>query len=273
MNGRGAAIPMGLMAAFLSLAPGAPTSAQTPPFAEAVRAGDMLYLSGQIGARAGAAGPVPGGLEAETRQAMDNIGAVLRRHGLGFGDVVRCLALLTDMDRWGAFNRIYRGYFPPDRLPARSAAGVAALALGAQVEIECTARFPDPPPRAVSAGASLGPYSPAILSDGLIHISGVIPFDAAAKRFAAPDMGAQMAQAFANLDAVLKAAGASRRDVVRATLYLRSAADKPAADAAWSAYFGTSAPPARTTVAGLDWGRDDLRVEIDATARLPEEGR
>lgn len=272
MKAARAGIRMTLMAAILTaLAP--PAAGQTLPFSEAVRAGDTLYLSGQIGARPGDPGPVPGGLAAETRQAMDNIGAVLRRHGLGYGDVVRCLALMTDMSRWGEFNQTYRTYFPADRLPARSAAGVAALALGAQVEVECTARFPDAPPRVVGSGTALGPYSPAIVSGGLIYISGVIPFDAAAKRFAGPDIGAQMAQALANLDAVLNAAGASRRDVVRATLYLRSASDKPAADAAWSSFFGTSAPPARTTVPGLDWGREDLRVEIDAIARAPEARR
>ena len=206
-------------------------SADPLPFSEAVRAGDTLYLSGQIGAAPGTMRPVAGGLPAEARQAMDNIGATLRRNGLGYGDVVRCLVLLTDMGRWGEFNSVYRTYFAPDRLPARSAAGVVALALGAQVEVECTARYPSSP-RAVSVGGALGPYSQAIVSDGLVYVSGVIPFDSATNRFSAVNMAAQMAQAFANLDAVLKAAGVRRSNVVRATLYLRSAADKPAADAA-----------------------------------------
>lgn len=260
-----------LVAAMMSAALAAPGAAQSLPFSEAVRAGDMLYLSGQIGALPGVPAPVSGGMPAQARQTMDNIGAVLRRHGLGYGDVVRCLVLLTDMGRWAEFNEIYRSYFPPDRMPARSAAGAAALALGAQVEVECTARFPETPPRAVAAGTAPGPYAPAVISGGLLYVSGVIPFDAGTRRFAGAAMEAQMAQALANLDAVLKAAGASRKDVLRATLYLRSASDKPAADAAWAAYFGSSAPPARTTVPGLDWGREDLRVEIDAIARAPEE--
>ena len=107
------------------------------PFSSAVRAGDMLYLSGQIGV--GADGRLPLGIEAQTRQAMDNIGAVLRRAGRGWDDVVHCTAMLDTMNDWPAFNRVYVTYFTPGRLPARSALGADGLALGALVEVECQA--------------------------------------------------------------------------------------------------------------------------------------
>ena len=109
------------------------------PFSQAVRVGDVLYLSGSIGEVPGTLKLVPGGLEAESRQAMDNIGAVLRENGLSFRDVFKCTVMLADMAHWAAFNTVYLTYFEPDRLPARSAFGANGLALGALVEIECMA--------------------------------------------------------------------------------------------------------------------------------------
>ncbi|MFL6846035.1 MAG: RidA family protein [Allosphingosinicella sp.] len=109
----------------------------TLPFSSAVRVGDILYLSGQIGALPD--GSLPDGIEAQARQAMDNVGAVLAEAGLGFGDVFHCLVMLADMADWGTFNRIYLDYFEPDRLPARSAFASSGLALGGRIEIECKA--------------------------------------------------------------------------------------------------------------------------------------
>ncbi|MEA3065550.1 MAG: 2-iminobutanoate/2-iminopropanoate deaminase [Sphingomonadales bacterium] len=109
----------------------------TLPFSAAVRAGDVLYLSGQIGALPD--GSLAEGIEAQARQAMANIGAVLGDAGLGFGDVFHCLVMLADMEEWGAFNRVYLEHFEAGRLPARSAFAAAGLALGARLEIECRA--------------------------------------------------------------------------------------------------------------------------------------
>lgn len=110
---------------------------QPLPFSDAVRVGDILYLSGEIGV--GPDGKLPGGIEAQTRQAMDNLGAVLKRAGLGYGDVFHCTAFLADMKDWPAFNKVYVPYFPAGRMPARSAFGASGLALGALLEIECQA--------------------------------------------------------------------------------------------------------------------------------------
>lgn len=108
------------------------------PFSEAVRVGDWLILSGRIGTDSSGK-LVPGGIEAETRQTMESIGAVLKANGASFDNVVKCTVMLTDMKEWPAMNTIYRTYFKPDRMPARSALGVNGLALGARVEIECWA--------------------------------------------------------------------------------------------------------------------------------------
>jgi reactive intermediate/imine deaminase len=117
---------------------GEPTlNGQRLPFSEAVRVGDMLYLSGAIGITAD--GKLPEGIDAQARQAMDNIGAVLKRSNLGFGDVVKCTVMLDNMADWPAFNKVYVTYFPDGKFPARSAFGADGLALGALLEVECMA--------------------------------------------------------------------------------------------------------------------------------------
>jgi 2-iminobutanoate/2-iminopropanoate deaminase len=109
------------------------------PFSQAVRVGDVLYLSGALGNVPGRLELVPGGLEAEARQTMENICSVLEENDLTFADVFKCTVMMADMTKWPDFNRIYLEYFDPERLPARSAFGASGLALGAQVELECCA--------------------------------------------------------------------------------------------------------------------------------------
>jgi reactive intermediate/imine deaminase len=111
------------------------------PFSQAVRVGDVLYLSGALGNVPGKMEIVPGGMEAEARQTMENIAAVLKENGLIFDDVFKCTVMMADMSKWGDFNKVYLTYFKPDRLPARSAFGANGLALGAQVEVECMAHI------------------------------------------------------------------------------------------------------------------------------------
>ena len=106
------------------------------PFSDAVRVGDIVYLSGQLGI---ADGKLPDGIEAQTRQTMDNIGVVLKRAGVGYDRIFHCTAFLSDMKDWPAFNKVYVGYFPDGPLPARSAVDVDGLALGALLELECQA--------------------------------------------------------------------------------------------------------------------------------------
>ena len=107
------------------------------PFSAAVRVGTMLYLSGQIGIDATGA-LVPGGIQAETRQAMENIKAVLEQHGSSLDRVVKATVMLADINEWADMNSVYLTYFS-SHLPARSALGANGLALGARVEIECIA--------------------------------------------------------------------------------------------------------------------------------------
>ena len=141
----------GVIALVLLMEIAVPASAKPPeyfgsdlglPFSEAVQVGDMLFLAGQIGAAPGTMAVVPGGIDAEAKQAMDNVGAVLKRRGLGFDSLVKCTVMLADMKDWPAFNRVYAAYFKPGRFPARSAFGANGLALGGRVEVECWAYNP-----------------------------------------------------------------------------------------------------------------------------------
>jgi reactive intermediate/imine deaminase len=119
-----------------------PFGVPTRPFSPAVRVGNLIFLSGQIGTDGAAAAGnalVPGGIEAETRQAMENIKTTLTAVGSSMDKVVKCTVMMADMKEWDRMNTVYRTYFKPGRLPARSALGANGLALGARVEIECIA--------------------------------------------------------------------------------------------------------------------------------------
>jgi 2-iminobutanoate/2-iminopropanoate deaminase len=107
------------------------------PFSPAVRVGNILFLSGQIGTDS-SGGLVPGGIQAEARQTMENIKDVLERTGSSMDRVVKCTVMMADMKEWPAMNEVYKTYFPGAK-PARSAFGATALALGARTEIECIA--------------------------------------------------------------------------------------------------------------------------------------
>lgn len=108
------------------------------PFSEAARVGDLVLLSGMIGNRPGTLELVPGGIEPETRQTLENVRTVLAAVGASPEDVVKCTVMLDDMGEWPRFNEIYVEFFGEHR-PARSAFGSDGLALGAAVELECMA--------------------------------------------------------------------------------------------------------------------------------------
>jgi reactive intermediate/imine deaminase len=114
------------------------TRAGAAPFSEAVRVGNILYLSGQLGVDSSGA-LASGGIKPETKQVMENIRSVLERNNSGMDRVVKCTVMLTDIADRSAMSEVYVTFFPKDRLPARSTFGTTGLALGAKVEIECMA--------------------------------------------------------------------------------------------------------------------------------------
>lgn len=107
-------------------------------YSQAVRAGKLVFCSGQIPLDPRTCELVTGGIEEQTRRVLDNLGAVLAEAGLGYGDVVKCSVFLTDMNDFPAFDSAYTHYFGASP-PARSTLGVTALPKGARIEVEAIA--------------------------------------------------------------------------------------------------------------------------------------
>ncbi len=108
------------------------------PFSQIVEANGFVFLAGQVGDDPGTPGAVPGGIEAETRAMLDNVGRLLHAAGLDYGDVVKCTVYLRDFTEFAAMNTVYREYFPTEP-PTRATVGVTALAEDFRVEIEVLA--------------------------------------------------------------------------------------------------------------------------------------
>ncbi|WP_299189674.1 RidA family protein [uncultured Aquimarina sp.] len=107
------------------------------PFSDAVQVGNLYFLSGQVGMNHTTRKLVEGGIEAETKQTLENIKAVLGHHDMDMSDVVKCTVILSDINDFAAFNNIYKAYFP--NKPARTTFAAKGLAVGAKIEIECVA--------------------------------------------------------------------------------------------------------------------------------------
>ena len=116
--------------------PDAPTA--IGPYSQAIRAGDFLFVSGQIPLDPSTGTLVTGDVRAQARRVIENLQAILQAAGATCGDVVKTTVFLADMADFAAMNQVYSSFFPKDP-PARSTVAVKGLALGAQVEIECIA--------------------------------------------------------------------------------------------------------------------------------------
>jgi 2-iminobutanoate/2-iminopropanoate deaminase len=112
--------------------------ASSLPFSQVVEANGLVFLAGQVGNAPGESGAVPGGIAAETRQMLDNVGRLLGAVGLGYGDVVKSTVYLRDFADFEAMNQVYREYFPTEP-PTRATVGVTALARDFSIEIEVIA--------------------------------------------------------------------------------------------------------------------------------------
>jgi 2-iminobutanoate/2-iminopropanoate deaminase len=116
--------------------PGIPASSL--PFSPAIEANGFVFLAGQVGDLPGTGARIEGGIEAETRQMLDNVGRLLQAVGLGFGDVVKATVYLVDFDEFARMNGVYCEYFPSEP-PTRATVGVTRLAADYRVEIEVIA--------------------------------------------------------------------------------------------------------------------------------------
>lgn len=113
------------------------TKKQNAPFSDAVETADFLFLAGQIGMDHSVRKVVSGGIQAETKQTIENIKAVLEHHNLSLDNVVKCTVILSDINNFSAFNEVYTKYFT--KKPARTTFAAAGLAANALIEIEVVA--------------------------------------------------------------------------------------------------------------------------------------
>jgi 2-iminobutanoate/2-iminopropanoate deaminase len=111
------------------------------PYSQAIREGNLVFTSGQIGIDPQTGKMVEGGIREQAHQVLANLRAVLQAAGTDLAHVVKSTCFLSDINNFNKFNEVYSEYFPDDP-PARSAFQVAALPLGAMVEIEMVARIP-----------------------------------------------------------------------------------------------------------------------------------
>ncbi|MBO5698161.1 MAG: RidA family protein [Alistipes sp.] len=107
------------------------------PYSQAIASDNTLYISGQLPID-GATGKMAEGVEAQTRQSLDNLGHILKEAGYSYDDVAKTTVLLADIADFGAMNAVYAEYFTGEK-PARICYQVAALPMGALVEIDCIA--------------------------------------------------------------------------------------------------------------------------------------
>ncbi|KAL5513636.1 hypothetical protein ACEPAH_4035 [Sanghuangporus vaninii] len=115
-----------------------------PVFSQATISRGYVYVSGNIGVMHDLKTIVPGGVQAQTRTALENMQKVLKAAGSGLEHIVKANVYLRYMDRdFGPMNEIYIQFFEKDKMPARTCVGVATLPLGADVEIECVAEIPE----------------------------------------------------------------------------------------------------------------------------------
>jgi 2-iminobutanoate/2-iminopropanoate deaminase len=235
------------------------------PYSPGVLVGKTLYISGQLGLPG--AGATPADLKAQTRQAMDGIGAVAKAAGLGYEHLVKCHVYLASMDDYAAMNEVYGSYFK-DRVPARTTVQAAALPAGAGVEIGCIA-YADLAgisvvrPPAGSLPAPLGPYSPAVLAGDTLYVSGMGGQDPATKTVG-ESVEAQVTQTVANITTTLKAAGLASSDVVWTQAYATRGEEASALASALSR--ATDAPRGLVVVPRLP---GPIRAELTFVATRP----
>jgi 2-iminobutanoate/2-iminopropanoate deaminase len=215
-----------------------------------VQAGHRLFLSGQLG-RDPATGELRAGTAAQARQAMENLGAVLKAVGMDHRHLVTCHVYLASMDDYAAMNEVYKSFFS-GRVPARTTIEAAGLPREAAVEIACTA-YGDlagisvvQPPQG-SLPAPLGPYSAAVWAGDTLYLSGMGGQFPENRRLPEP-LGEQMAQALANVKTTLGAAGVGAADVVSSATWFTGPDPTGEAAAAYGAVFAAASAPPRAVI-------------------------
>jgi len=192
----------------------------SPPFSLALQAGNTLYLSGQINIDP-ETGKLVSSVESGTRQAMLNLKRELSAKKFLLSDVVATHVWLTDLTQMPEMNKAYRSFFQDSALPTRTTVGVSALAKGAAIEIAMVAVRGKKTyiyPEGVERGKA--PFSPGILVDGVLYVSGQAGVDSSSGKLIEGDFSAHVQQTLENVDRILKAAHMDFGNVALAEVYM-----------------------------------------------------
>jgi 2-iminobutanoate/2-iminopropanoate deaminase len=187
------------------------------PYSPGIAADDYLYVAGQ-GAR-DSAGNLPAGIEAQTKQTLENVKAILAAGGLSFENVVWSQVFLKDIKDHAAMNKVYASYFPKDA-PARSVVAVNRMPGDTPVEIAVVAVRNASRKKPVNVRASREPVSAAIVSGERVYVSGVLGLDA--KSAVPREPKAQVAALVSQIQEVLSKAGMEMRNMAYAHVYVDS---------------------------------------------------
>jgi reactive intermediate/imine deaminase len=197
-----------------------PSDLMTPelPYSWGIRVGTTLFIAGLTSRDPETYQPVGGDVGAQTRQAMSNMGAVLRAANLDYDDVASCQVFLDDARDFQEMNAVYRTFFPEDP-PARATVRAGLMNPAFKVEIQCVAdgsanRTVVPP----VTGSSTSPYSTGIRAGDRLFLAGFV--GRGPDGYAPGDVEAQTRQSLARVRETLAAGGLDSTDVVHATIYV-----------------------------------------------------
>ena len=192
------------------------------PFSPAIRVGDTLYLSGQIGLDPKTR-KLASGIEAETKLAMRNLGRELKANGFRFSDVVATHVWMTDLSEIGPMSNAYRTSFEPGKMPTRTTVGIANLALGASIEITMVAVHGEKKyvyPEGAKPGKA--PFSPGVLVGDRLFLSGQAGVIPGTIKLVQGDVKVHVNQTLKNIESVLKAADMDFSNVVSTEVFMTS---------------------------------------------------
>ncbi len=214
------------------------------PLSAAIETKDLVYVSGMTG-RDPKGGYARGGIEAQTRQTLANIGAALKAAGLGFSHVLSTTVYVTDMRWMPQVDAVYRGHFPGG-YPARTVLESMLMTPDALVEISAIAARDPSSKRIIRPDGWPAPSRPesyAVAGGGTLFLSALLPSDP----LAGDTITTQVEQLMRNQEAILKAAGMSFADLVFSRIYLSDPSLYAGLNEAYRK-FVTAVPPARATV-------------------------
>jgi reactive intermediate/imine deaminase len=235
------------------------------PFSPAVKAGNLIYLSGQLPTD-DAGKVIAGDIRVQTRRALDNLARVLEAAGSGLDRAVTVHVYLKNAADFPAMNEVYQSYWPKDP-PARTTVAANPMVPEALIEVSAVAVSPGSERRVIHPpgwARSAAPYSYGILSGDTLFLAGLLSRSGKDNSVVAGDIRVQTRTAMENGAEILKAAGMSFADVVASRVFITDVSDFQGMNEVYRSYFPKD-PPARATVRAGLMGPQYL-VEVTMTA-------